>query len=223
MAEEDIIQLSRGPTLRQLERSGDAGTLVTVTYNEQTLDLLQQVFRQFPRKLRSLLPKAINRTLEHARAVTTDQIAAIKNIMQKRIRERLVITRATGNRWEGNLAISSRRIPLMAFSAKWRVFGSAGQKDLDSGRATHARAVTYNIDSQKVAPHAFITELRSGHKGVFQRKGKARYPIRELFGPSLGRVVKDAPAILSRVTSQSEDDLNKNIVSYVRLALAGKI
>ncbi|QKV20254.1 hypothetical protein [Oricola thermophila] len=32
--------------------------------------------------------------------------------------------------------------------------------------------------------HAFLATMASGHRGVFMRKGAARLPIRELFGPN---------------------------------------
>lgn len=38
---------------------------------------------------------------------------------------------------------------------------------------------------------AFVATLRSGHRGVFMRKGKARLPIRELFTSRLSDTMKD--------------------------------
>lgn len=49
--------------------------------------------------------------------------------------------------------------------------------------------------ARKVIPSAFVAVLKSGHKGVFRRKSKARLPIEELFSTKVSDVFGDADLI----------------------------
>lgn len=43
-----------------------------------------------------------------------------------------------------------------------------------------------------VLKHAFLAQMRSGHKGVYTREsGAPRLPIRELYGPAIVEVAQD--------------------------------
>jgi hypothetical protein len=61
-------------------------------------------------------------------------------------------------------------------------------------------AVRINVSgSKRVIKSAFIRSMKSGHEGVFQRKGKERLPIKELWTTKLSDVMDDkglAPALL---------------------------
>jgi hypothetical protein len=65
-------------------------------------------------------------------------------------------------------------------------------------------------------PHAFIAQMRSGHRGVFQRGGTKRMPIFELFGPSIARV---ADKYTAAAAARGMDQLRKNLVSEFRYAM----
>lgn len=56
------------------------------------------------------------------------------------------------------------------------------------------KGVTASINAGKrsLIPGAFIATMRSGHTGVFIRKGKARLPIRETFTTRVSDVFNDA-------------------------------
>lgn len=62
-------------------------------------------------------------------------------------------------------------------------------------------AVTINVGARKVIAHAFVATMKSGHKGVFLRAGKARLPIKEAFTTKVSDVFGDAgliPAVQHR-------------------------
>jgi hypothetical protein len=50
--------------------------------------------------------------------------------------------------------------------------------------------------STKRLPGAFVATLRSGHEGIFKRRGKARLPIDELFSSRISDTMKDEAIIL---------------------------
>ncbi|MER8786868.1 phage tail protein [Mesorhizobium sp. M0983] len=49
---------------------------------------------------------------------------------------------------------------------------------------------------------AFIAEMGSGHAGVFKRQGKARLPIRELFGPNPAHDITNNPDVYLKVMAE---------------------
>ncbi|MER9662294.1 phage tail protein [Mesorhizobium sp. M0159] len=49
---------------------------------------------------------------------------------------------------------------------------------------------------------AFIAGMKSGHTGVFRRQGKARLPIRELFGPNPAHDITNNPQVYLQVLTE---------------------
>jgi hypothetical protein len=52
--------------------------------------------------------------------------------------------------------------------------------------------VEVNKGKRKLVRGAFIRTMKSGHKGVFRRKGARRLPLRELFTTRVSDVFNDA-------------------------------
>jgi len=61
--------------------------------------------------------------------------------------------------------------------------------------------------------------MKSGHEGVFTRKGDDRLPIRELKGPSVGYIFEVAGRIARDLTRQAYADLARNIDTQVAVIL----
>jgi hypothetical protein len=118
------------------------------------------------------------------------RIAADTGLRSGDIKKAMALRNASAQSLEGRLAIGLKRIPLISFNAR-------GQEP-SRGKG---RGVSYRLKggSGRIG-NAFISTMRSGHRGVFVRVGKTRLPIRELFGPSLGHVfAKYRPEGIARV------------------------
>lgn len=143
-----------------------------------------------PRKVDLANVRSINRGLSSARTLMGRLIAADTGLRVTDVRNALPIQEATVGRQIGRLWASLKRIPLIRFKARGpepsRGKGTGVRYALGRGRGH--------------APHAFIATVGTGrHRGVFMRKGNKRLPIRELHGPSLGRVfAKFRPQGLAR-------------------------
>lgn len=112
---------------------------------------------------------ALNRTSVTVRAEAVRKIGGTYNIKASVIRDQLRLKRADRSRLEAQVIASGRRIPLIAFQA----------------RQTR-RGVTVRVKQErKLVRGVFIAKMPTGHTGVFERKGRARLPIRELFSVSL--------------------------------------
>ena len=68
-------------------------------------------------------------------------------------------------------------------------------------------STTINRGKRTLIPHAFIATMASGHKGVFVRQGKARYPI---VAPLASRVVD---ALLHKGEAEGVLERGQRVVS----------
>lgn len=138
--------------------------------------------------------RAINRTLATVNTQAVRGIAEDLGVAQKHVRPSLRIYRANTNSLRGSLQGTGRRIPLYDFAARQTKKG-----------------VSYRMQGQrKTIASAFIATMRSGHTGVFARKGGAkRLPIAELKGPSVPHVFRKH--ITSALRAFTESEFGKNL------------
>jgi hypothetical protein len=167
-------------------------------------------FRERIGQLKSRSPQAIvkslNRAIISARVVMVRDIARDMALKQATVRERIFVEQARPERLEARLSASRKRIPLIEFGARGPM-PSRGR----------GRGVTYRLGRGRGrAESAFLARMKSGHLGVFRRVGTKRLPIRELRGPSLGRVFEQKlPAGLAR----GQEQLLKNLKSELAFAM----
>ena len=149
--------------------------------------------------------RAINRTLTTVRADAARTVARdIGGVPVGQVRKAMEIVKARFRALHGRVLITGRRIPLIALRA------SGPEPSRGMGRG-----VSYSLGGRHRIRSAFITTLKSGHRGVFKRVlPSARrspgawgpnLPIIELHGPSIPRVagkrtILDALKRLGQVT-----------------------
>jgi hypothetical protein len=153
-------------------------------------EAIEAELKEYPQRVRRALVRALNRAIASGRTVMVREIARDTGLTSKVVRDALPVQEASVNRPEARLAASLKRIPLINFGARG--------PEPSRGRG---RGVTYRLrGGRNRVERAFIARMQSQHRGVFVRVGKARLPIRELFGPSLGHVfAKFRPAALARI------------------------
>lgn len=130
-----------------------------------------------PKALRAFV-RAANRGINAGRTSITRDIASDTGLKSSDVTKGLALKEASYGSPVASLAASPKRLPLIAFNA------SGPEPSKGKGRGVTARLG----GGRNRYPHAFIATMASGHRGVFQRSGKGRLPVYELFGPSLGKV-----------------------------------
>lgn len=152
--------------------------------------------------------RAMNRGINSARTLMVRELARETGLKSGTVREAVPVREATASRLEARLAASLKRIPLVDFNARGPL-PSRGR-----GR------LTYRIGPRRNrVPSAFLAVMKSGHKGVFKRKGKGRLPIQELFGPSLGHIfAKHRAAALARAQEIFEKNFDHELEFEATLA-----
>ncbi len=173
--------------------------LIEIRFNEEVVQGVKHKFFGVSRSLPRILSRAINRTTKEGKTNIARWVSSSTGLEGFDPDRGIKLTKATLSHWESQLRISKARIPLIHFGAKETETGVYYTIDKKSGR--------------KIIRSAFIDTMPDGHRGVFKRRGRDQLPIRELFGPSLGVLIKDAPQVADEI-------LEKNLDVQVGLVLA---
>jgi len=154
------------------------------------VDTIVADFGAKPTQVTKAMVRALNRSIKSGQTVMVREMARDTGLKSKDVRGAMRLQEASASKPEASLGASLRRLPLITFGARG--------PEPSFGRG---RGVSYKLPGGRgrVAT-GFIATMRSGHRGVYVRNTKARLTIRELFGPSLGRVfARFRPAGVARV------------------------
>lgn len=125
---------------------------------------------RFRRAAVRVAKKAGSTALRDMRAEATKRIRARKRIQGKYIRRALSLRRPKGSDLESlswTLAVSGEPVPLVAYPHR---------------QTRQGVSVEVNRGKRTLVRRSFVATLKSGHPGVFRRRGTARLPIDELRG-----------------------------------------
>ena len=120
----------------------------------------------FPRATAS----ALNKTIAQAKTRASSDLREVYNIKKSDIDATMSIRKATVTQLFAMLRTTGKRIALSKFGARQVASGVA---------------VMVKKGARKVIRTKFIATMKSGHIGVYGRKGRARLPIIERSGPSV--------------------------------------
>jgi hypothetical protein len=148
---------------------------------ETKMKFYQDMLGHIPGALPKALSNAINRSAEGARTDTVRQVREEYVISAGRVRETMEIRKASKS--DLTASVISRGRPRALSYFKLRP-GKVTKKRPREG--VHAQV---KRTGGEVIPEAFIAKLASGHVGVFWREGKKRFPIEQLYGPSVAQMV----------------------------------
>lgn len=157
------------------------------------------------------LVRALNRSALSGQTLAVRAISKDTGMKIGDVKRYVTTTQATPTRLVATVRASAERVPLIRFRARGpepsrRRPGGVTAK-LTGGRGRY--------------PHAFIATVAAGsggsHRGVFERNGFKRLPIRELFGPSLWQAFQKHQAA---VTVRVEEQLGKNVAHEMSYALS---
>lgn len=112
---------------------------------------------------------AMNRAARTARSEVVQSIREDYNIKASELKANIEIIKANKHRPYVLIKSKHKSIALYKFKAR---------------QLTKGTKAAIRKGGRKMYKGAFVQEMRTGHTGVYQRKGKSKYPIKELYGPS---------------------------------------
>lgn len=224
--------------------------IIEIRYEEADIERVRERLGSARRALPSVISRAINRTAQHAHTRIVEELVKVMHLKKKIIRPATRLIKATRAKWEADIDIYARRVPLINFGAKQTTlehvlakryqakYGKARTSTRSRKEGVKFRPPMANFDifegrkgpkltgvESGFVKSAFINIMPSGHKGVFRRKMYGDYlvsrlPIVELFGPPIAGIYQKAPGIARRITDEARNDLGRNITTQINLALA---
>ncbi len=161
-----------------------------------------------PGELRALQSGAIQRGLTKAiRRATSTSVRDMRSEASKRVRLR----KRLKARDVKKALVSRKNIGRTMDTMEWGVDvkGSATRlSDYPHRQVRRGVSVAINKGQRTLVAGAFVATLRSGHKGVFLRRGAKRLPIREL--------IASRPADALMHSGESERVTRRGRTSFVR-------
>ena len=180
----------------------------SVTINPGQLKRVERTLKDVQHGLPKVVSRSINKIAVSTRKLLVDEIAADLMIKKNEVKRRnIMISRASYRKWSSTISISGSRIPLQHFKV-----------------SILKRGVSYRIsrrEGRKKIIGAFRTTTKSGHTGIYKRKGTEATPIMELRGPSIPEVVKNASGLAaSKLNKSLAARLTKEIDTQTKVLLA---
>ena len=132
-----------------------------------------------PEAIRRATARTLNETLVKSQSLMAKQAAASYRITQRDIRASFRTHSASANDLNASVQSVGSKFPLFKFGiSKLRQHGPfLGVRD------PRAAVSIEEVQGQQTPlAHGFLQIVGSGHAGIFQRRGRARYPISEMVG-----------------------------------------
>jgi len=168
-----------------------------------TMDLteLHAAAREFPRAAASTL----NRVGRSFRSEMSRQVRSIYSIKKGDLDPFIGSpSRASATLLVTRISLSRKRVSLPKFGAKQTQAGAR---------------VAVRRGSRSTVKGGFVSQMKSGHIGVYRRTGPARLPIREVLGPTIAQMVASRgvrPALDNFLRERIPLELARNIAYLKR-------
>lgn len=154
------------------------------------------------KRMNNALRNAVNDTGRQVMTHSARAVARAAGFKVSAAKKGFWLSRATPRNLEADVIARGKAQPLMAFGA----------------RQTKKGVTAKAWGKRKSYAGSFIATMRSGHKGVFTRKGKARLPVKELWGPSVpGTFAQEA--VYAQADEMAHAALQTNIGRQIDRAL----
>lgn len=164
---------------------------------ERALGGLADQLRQYPGKLQQAIARALNRSLDHSRANVVKEIREKYNVPAKDVRHTISLSKASKSKLSASLHMKGNMsVPLIHFGA---------------------RATKRGVSVRVLKSSSKTIVMREGIKAfiakgqVMVRLGKARAPIKKLFGPGFVNYL-NRPEIKARVQQQAGDLFRTRVI-----------
>ncbi len=184
--------------------------MIEIKIDTKELERVEKMLSNVPQGMEKATSSAINRTLQMTRTSATRKVRETYDIKAKDVRGTIKMNRAGKSNLQGAMISRGGAIPLMKFKINPSKPNPKRRKPVFAS----VKRSGGNIKS------AFVAEMDSGHTGVFERVGKARFPIRELYGPSSPQMIGEE-TIIEEIQEEAQDIMIKRL-SHEAVRLLGR-
>ncbi len=178
-----------------------------IEFNVTQIERAERLLGEIPGALPKAQASAINRSLITARAEIVRAVRKEYVIKAEDVRSTIRVTNASAASPMGQIKSMGGPIPLVKF---------------DASKDNPVRARVKKNGAKKPIKHAFRQTMGNGYQGLWIRAGKARYPLKQLYGPSIPQMIGNENVIKS-VEEKAIETLDKRIDHEInRILEAGR-
>ncbi|MFY0545457.1 phage tail protein [Brevibacillus sp. H7] len=183
-----------------------------IELNVEQIDQAERMLGHIPGAAPKAMANAINRAADSARTEAARKVRETYYITHKDVINTIKIYRATSS--DPSAMVLSRG-SVMALP-KFRVTPKRPQPKRKA-------AVVVRVKRGEGGPikKAFVARMKSGHIGVFKRAGKSRFPIDQMYGPSVPQML-GAPRVSAWVEEKAADRLDQRLDHEIKRILEAK-
>lgn len=160
-----------------------------------------------------VVSRVINRVITNVKKNISIEVRKRYVVKTEDIKKTLSSSKATSTKLSAYVKSEGTRIPLYKFSVspgeprpknppksfKAKVLKSSGLKPLDG----------------------FVAKMKSSHVGLFERLGKERLPVKELYGPSIPQMVGNKE-VWKNIESEANKTVEKRMKHEIERLVEGK-
>ena len=175
-----------------------------------------------PEKFKRAVIRALDRTVKSGKSEAQRRIRDEYNIKLGDLSKRVEVD-IHPSRLEAVINVKGKALPLMKFDPKQVIevrnqkskgLYSKLRKTKPGSKGIASTTVMVKMGQRKIVQGGFIPKLNSGHKTIFKRIGKARYPIKQLFTIDVHNMF-GSQRVMDSVIKRIHEQWNKNIVHEI--------
>lgn len=175
-------------------------------------DLVQttEELRALRRKIPKAFSSALNRTIQGVRTEAVKKVRETYDIKAGDVRQTIRLTKSTPATTQADMVSRGSNIPLIKFKTK---------PSKPPKKQPRVLKASVKRSGGRPIPGAFVTKVGS-HIGVLKRIGRARLPIRELYGPSVPAML-DEDGVSEYIQEQAKTRLEERFAHEVNRLIGG--
>ena len=186
----------------------------SIQFDKRQLDLVKKTFSEIKNGAPRVIVRSLNKTAAKAKTEASKEIRKVVTLKAKTVKDAIKITKPNFKNLSAKLTISGRPLPLINYGLAKNIFVKGGGLGARAGIKVKVRK---NRGIEK-HPNAFFAQMKSGHKGIYERKGKKRLPIEEKAGPSIPAVFQFNGE--SKVSLNAANNLQTNLDREIAFLLS---
>jgi hypothetical protein len=171
-----------------------ADALFTIEPDPAHVELVARVFRDFPRQAPRACVRAVNDAARYGRKVVRQVLRKHLALKNKDLNRYVQQSRANFRELVARISISNWRIPVYMLSGRPQEPVRARPPRRGASWKTYAEFGGRMV-AQQDKSRAFTMRMKTGHVGIFRRRGAQSLPITELHGPSVARVARRSASL----------------------------
>jgi len=190
---------------------------VQATVSKTDIAKVRRLLKNVKKDMRKAMVLALNETIKGGKTDVAREVKAEVNLPSRIIRkgpggrQTFSTTRARASNPTGRIRTAGKNIPLVHYRKSPKRLSYNPRKISVQVKKTGA---------VHILKHAFIPKLKSGYMGIFERAGKSRYPIEQLFGPRIPDILsntKPTRRALDRIDKRMSKNLDRAVTRVMAL------